>query len=74
MAARDGKPDSGDDENDAQQVDDPVRSVEEGEATGDEYRPEHDGAEDPPEQEPMLVRGGNREGRKDHREDEDVVD
>ena len=43
-------------------------------AHDDEHGTEHDGAEDPPEQHPVLVRRGDRKRREEQGEDEDVVD
>ena len=41
---------------------------------GDEHGAEDDGPQDPPEQQPVLVRGGDGEGGEHQGEDEDVVD
>ena len=74
VAVRAHEPDTGDDEQDAEQVDHPVGRGKDGRARGDEHRTEDDRPEDPPEQQPVLVRRRHREGREDQGEHEDVVD
>jgi len=74
VAAGPREPEPGDDQQDAQQVDEPVRGREDGGARGDEHRAEHDRAENSPEQQAVLVCRRHRERGEDQGEDEDVVD
>ena len=55
-------------------VEDPVEALDEGHPGEDEDGPQHQGAEDAPEQDAELVLAGHGEEGEDHRPDEDVVD
>ena len=61
-------------EQEAEDVDRPVEGLDDRSAEADEDGPEHDRAEDPVEEHPVLVLERDDEGREDQREDEDVVD
>jgi hypothetical protein len=65
---------AGHDQEDAQQVDDPVGRTQDHGPGADEDGPEDDRPEDPPEQQAVLVRRRDGEGGEDDGEDEDVVD
>ena len=58
----------------AEDVEDPVEALDQRDAGEDEDRPQHERAEDAPEQHPELVLPGHGEEREDHRPDEHVVD
>ena len=69
-----GDPEGGDEQEGAEDVQDPVERLDQGDAGEDEDRPQHEGAEDAPEQDPELVLPGHAEVAEDHRPHEDVVD
>ena len=58
----------------AEHVQDPVEPVDEGHAGEDEHQPQHQRAEDAPEQHPVLVLARHDEVAEDQRPHEDVVD
>ena len=58
----------------AEDVDDPAEPLEDGDAAEDEDGPQHQRAEDAPEQDPELVLLRHREVAHDQRPHEDVVD
>ena len=61
------------DEERAEKRDDPLEALHQLDAGEDEQQPHHDRAEDPPEENPILVHQGNREEAEDDHEDEDIV-
>jgi len=66
--------DPGEDEERAEDVDDPVEALEKHGAEDDEDGAHEQGAEDPPEEHPVLEHGRDGEVREDNEEDEEVVD
>ena len=74
VSARPDEADPRHDQQHAQQVDEPVGRLERRDPHPDEDRAEHDRAQDPPEQQAVLVRRRHREGGEDQGEHEDVVD
>ena len=69
-----GDPPRGDEQEGAEDVEDPLELLDEGDAGEDEDRPEDERTEDAPEEDAELVLPGHGEVREDHRPDEDVVD
>jgi hypothetical protein len=69
-----GEPDAGDDEEGAEDVDEPAEPLDQRGAAQDHPGPQHDGGQDPPEEDPVLVDGGDGEGVEEQDEDEEVVD
>jgi len=62
------------DEEGTEDVEQPVEPGDEGGADEDEGGPHDHGAQDPPEEDPPLVQGGDAERPEDEDEDEEVVD
>ena len=67
-------PDAGEDQERAEDVEDPLVGLDERRAGHDHHEAHGQRPDDAPEQDPVLVLGGHREGAEDQGEDEDVVD
>jgi hypothetical protein len=66
--------DAGEDQEDAEHVDEPMEAREQRGAREDHQRTQHQRGQDPPEQHAVLGLEGDAEAREDHQEHEDVVD
>ena len=71
---RDEEADRGDEKDDGEEIADPVESLEETEADGDEAATHQDGTEYTPEEDARLECGWNSEDAEEQEEDEEVVD
>ena len=70
---RKGNPDPGEDQEGSEEIDDPVKIVEQRRSEGNENPAHDERAQNPPEQNPVLVGQGNGKIGEDQQEDKNIV-